>query len=286
VDGVNGTGSANTTAPFPVSGLNNVGIVNFNPASTAVYIGNRWALTAAHIGPAQNFPGATFTVGGNTFSIDTIHQFTNSDASSADLLAFHLTSTPNLSTLLLSTASPSVGTNIYTMGYGLTRSATMTVGTDGFLEYTESTPNVLRFGTSITSAPPTITGSTVSNNGTTEVINVGSGNTTIFSSTFTASTATGFNTSSSLLSSGDSGGAVFGTNNTLLGINDLLFGPGNQNANTAAYGDQSGFADIATYQGQIASVTGVPEPGTLTFLVGLAPLLMRRRKPSHQFSCR
>jgi len=280
VDGANGTGSANTTGPFPVAGLNNVGIVQFNPASTGVYIGNGWALTAAHIGPAQNFPGATFTVAGNNYTVASVVPVTNSDSSSADLVAFKLSTTPSLPTLRLSTASPTLTSDIYAMGDGLTRSATMTLGSDGYAEYAESSPSVLRYGTSITSVPQNLGVQTISTNGTTEVVNLGFGNTTVFTSTFTASTVTGFNTSSSLLSNGDSGGAVFGTNNTLLGINDFLSTlstPDNQNANTAAYGDQSGYVDIATYESQIASITGVPEPTTLALLVCGMPLLLRRR---------
>jgi len=285
VDGANGTGSANTTGPYPVAGLSNVGIIgSFNPPSTAVYIGNDWALTASHVGPLVNFTNgdATFTVNGNTYGVDRAYQFT-SGSGAADLLAFHLTGNPGLPMLNLSTASPALGTQIYSTGYGQTRSATMTTGSDGYSEYTESGPNVLRYGTAITAAPPTVTGSsyTVSNNGTTEVFYFNDVNTTtnIFSSTFTQSTATGFNTSSSFLSSGDSGGGVFGANNVLLGINDLQFPYSDQNGSTATYGDDSGYVDIATYESQIQGLTGVPEPGSLSLLaLGAVPLVMRRRR--------
>lgn len=286
VDGPNGTGVANTQPPFPVAGLNNVGTVNFNPQSSGVYLGNGWALTASHVG---SLPPPSFTIpsgpGAGTYFSDQAVPILNSDNSPADLAVFHLTTTPNLPALNLSIASPAVGTLLYAMGNGQTRSANLqyysVTGTGSATVwtplpgptganasgYTESGPNVVRWGDNLTTAPP---GSSTP----TTVINAGFGNTTVFASMFDQA-----GTPNELqLSAGDSGGGAFSSGNVLLGINDTEFTFENQPDNTAIFGTSSGYVDIATYRSQIASVTGVPEPASAALVLLAAPLLLRRRR--------
>lgn len=286
VSGANGTGTANTQPPFPVSGLNNVGTVNFSPPSTGVYLGNGWAISAFHAG---FFPPPSFTIpsgpGAGTYASDQAMQIMNADNSGADLEVFHLTTRPNLPSLTLSTASPTVGTHIYSMGDGLTRSANVqfysVTGTGAATVwtplpnstganasgYTESAPNVLRWGDNLTTVVPGTSSATT-------VVNAGFGNTTIFASTFDSAGTT----NESQLSTGDSGGAVFSDGNVLLGVNDLQFGFQNQPTDTAIFGDASGYVDIATYRNQIQSITGVPEPTAAGLLLLASPLLLRRRR--------
>lgn len=285
VEGTNGTGTANTQPPFPVAGLNNVGVLGFSTPASGVYIGNGWGLTAAHVSAVGSFPGAMFTVAGSNYTIDATHTFTNADNSTPDLIAFHLTSNPPLAALALASVSPTLGMTIDSMGDGLTRSANTqfysvtgsgnaTVWTPlpgpagaNASGYTESTPNVLRWGNNKTTTP--IGGAPGS---ATTVINTGSGNTSVFASTFD----TGVLDSEMQLSSGDSGGGVFDASNVLLGINDVPIPFQNQPADTAIFGDQSVYVDVATYHDQITAL--LPEPSAVCVLaLGAAAGLLRRR---------
>jgi hypothetical protein len=288
VDGSNGTGTANTTPPYPVAGLNNVGKLIFGPPGSGIYLGNQWVLTATHIGTVS--AGTEFDVNGAAFFSDgNVVRLNNpSDNSPTDLEVFHLTADPGLPRLTLSGSTPAVGTSIFVTGFGLTRSANVqyysvtgtgdaTVWTplpgptgSNASGYTESTPNVMRWGTNLTNTPPGATGGAA-----TEVINAGFGNVTVFASTFdTAGTS-----SEAQVSRGDSGGGVFDAGNVLVGMNDVAFTFQNQPADTAIFGDQSGFADIATYRSQIENITGVPEPSTVGWvLVGTVSVMARHRR--------
>ena len=210
-------------------------------------------------------------MGGSTFTIDSAHQFQNSDSSNADLLAFHLTTTPALPSLVLSAATPTAGTPMSSMGNGLSRAATMTLQTDGRLGYNETTPQVTRWGTNVT---------TNVNGQATYLFPSLNGNVTTIASTFDASGSGG--TSSELqLSMGDSGGGAFNSSsNVLIGINEGTGSPfNNEPANVAEYGDISFYTDIATYRSQIVTWTGVPEPASAAVLAACGGLLLLRRRP-------
>ena len=116
------TTTENTSAPDDDPGWANVGILR---GSTAIYLGNRWALTAAHIGVG----GATdieFPEVG-TFGIDksSIIRLENppsrlySDRTDVEL--FRLTEDPGLPPLRIATEVPAVGTPVVAIGRGLDR---------------------------------------------------------------------------------------------------------------------------------------------------------------------
>ena len=292
VDGANGTGTANTTsASFPVAGLNNVGTVVFNPPGSGVYLGNGWVLTAVHVGTVTT--GTAFQVaGGGYFCDGTVVRLNDpSNNQPTNVEVFHLSSSPPLPTLNLASTTPSIASTIYTMGDGLrgsqvfynvtgTGAATVFTPTptatgsnaQGYQE--DATTHVQRWGSNLTTTPPGA--SAGANKVVVTVQNFG--NVTIFGSTFDSGNPTG---SESQVSLGDSGGGVFNTSNVLVGMNDLEFTTQNQPANTALYGNQAGYADIATYRSQIVTIAGVPEPSTAGLLMlGAAAGLCRRRRPA------
>jgi hypothetical protein len=288
VDGANGTGAANVLpgSPPPLNDWDNAGSIL---GASGVYLGNQWGLTAAHIAANGIInPGTVFTLtDGRSFTVDQVStRVLNGDSSPADLILFHLATNPGLPSVTLASSSPALGTQIFSMGNGLTRSSNVQfynrTGTGPFVwtplpnstganasGYTESSPNVYRWGTNVTTGP--FGGGTP-----TTVVNAGSGNTTIFASTFDQ----GGTSSESQVSAGDSGGPVFSSGNVLIGINNYAIPLDNdQPANTAIFGNQSGYANIATYRSQIVSVTGVPEPASLGVMgIVMSGLLLRRAR--------
>lgn len=121
------TTTENTSRPDDDPGWDNVGILR---GSTAIYLGNRWAMTAAHIGVsgAENieFPEV------GTFEIDksSIKRLENppsrlySDRTDVEL--FRLVEDPGLPPLRLATEVPDVGTPVVAIGRGLDREAEQT----------------------------------------------------------------------------------------------------------------------------------------------------------------
>jgi len=299
VDGAAGDNSV-TQPVSPVAGLNNVGSI---PAvyqvvanSSGVYLGNGWVLTAYHIGTVTS--ETNFILGGNTFtpdgSVQRIYADQANQTGPTDMMMFHLKTTPNpvlFPNLTLSSATPSDGTPFYTKGNGLTRSTSLayyyvtstnnnnsapytwtpTTATDpneNASGYTESQPNILWYGSNTVANPGGMTFISSPNNGS-------YGSTVDFASNF-------LQNGDAQLSPGDSGGGVFDANNNLIGINETTF-PTTvpleyQPANTAIFGDASGYMDIATYRTQIEGILATPEPGTIGLLLCSVPMLLRRRR--------
>ncbi len=118
-----GDDSQNTTQGSMPSSWNYVGSVG---GASAVYLGNNFILTAAHVGAGYtsdfNLPGyGDYIVDAQPIRI------TNPDSSVADLKVMHIATAPNLTPLTLATSTPTVGTPIYMVGYGGgTRDATPT----------------------------------------------------------------------------------------------------------------------------------------------------------------
>lgn len=288
-----GDDSQNTTQGSMPSSWNYVGSVG---GASAVYLGNNFILTAAHVGAGYtsdfNLPGyGDYTVDAQPIRI------TNPDSSVADLKVMHIATAPNLPPLTLATSTPTVGTFIYMVGYGGgTRDATPTyynvTGPDdnptwnvlpnstganyGGFGYTDGN-STKRWGTNLT------IGDTDPNNlgNPTSVQNAGFGNTTVLMADFYADLAdyqnAGGTSSEAYLVSGDSGGGVFDSNGDLVGINNYegtftnQLGPPTQSEETAIFGDLNYMADIAYYEPQIEAAI-VPEPSA--GMLGVCSLLI------------
>ncbi len=293
VDGAGGNNSVPQPAS-PVAGLNNVGsipsIFQVVPNASGVYLGNGWVITAQHLGAISS--GVNFVLNGNTFTSDGL----DDRIGTTDLQMFHL-QVPNqtvanelsaIPSLNIASATPTVGATFYTKGFGSTRSSMVyyevtsqtsgspstttytwtpssSSGTFNAEGYSEINTHVLWYGANAAS-DTTATDSSLVN------FNDGSGKTNIFVSEFLPN-------GGAQLSGGDSGGGVFDLNNNLIGINLVDFThDANQPANTAIYGNESGYADLSAYRTQILAIRATPEPGTVGLIGFLAPLLLRRKR--------
>ena len=245
-----GTVSYNTTDPgFTVAGGAStaayVGQVTASSAS-GTYLRNGWVLTAAHVAAGDFFlNNTTYTFDGQQ---QTIGQSGPNDTVRADLRLFHLTLSPNLAALTISSTGPTAlsptnaGTQIEMIGYG------------GGQGETYGLNRVTGFASNLT---------------------VGSYTSDYFVTNFGTTTAGGNSaTNEYLVVTGDSGGGDFAGSSgayLLYGINGAV----DSNKNSL-------FVQLSTYKSQIDTVTATPEPSTWTML-GLgglmgAVVLYRRRR--------
>lgn len=123
-----GDGTGNTTPPPDDPGFANIGNLN---AGGAIYLGNRWVLSAAHVrvGPV--------TFGGDTFSFapNQVFQLSNPTdieldeeeqeawTPQTDILLFRITEDPGLPSLRLSCGPATSGTEVTMIGRGRDRAA-------------------------------------------------------------------------------------------------------------------------------------------------------------------
>jgi hypothetical protein len=109
------TTTGNTTAPGDDPGFANIGQLN---GASAIYLGNRWVLTASHVG------SGTVVLGGNAYApTGPVTQLTNPDASFTDLILFQINTDPGLPALAISPAAPTIGNDLVMIGNGANRNA-------------------------------------------------------------------------------------------------------------------------------------------------------------------
>ena len=253
-------------------GFVNVGLSPTHGAGVT-YLGNGWIITANHVsvGATSN----TVVLGGNTFTIDdptTGVALHNPDNSTADLKLYHLSTTPNLPSLvaLIDSAAPSG--RVIMVGNGLN------IGTQHYWhvntslpawQWTEQSPpanpgpndasgfditggHIIRWGEN-----------TVASTGL--LVNDGAGITSMFTTEFDDLQYTGVAplASEAQATNGDSGGAVFALvggqwqlSGIMLATNDPY---NNQPANTAILGDVTYIADLSSYRSEIlATINTAP----------------------------
>jgi hypothetical protein len=238
----------NTSDPGDGSPWGNVGHVN---GASGIYIGDGWVLTANHVGAGTiTFDIGTFTADGQTVRLQ------NPDNSATDMLLFHLTLTPSLSALTLSSSTPGISSLVDMEGFGYIA---------GSAQKTYSTPSGTYTGFDWSGSQSKGWGTNRIQSGVSTQVDLGNGALQVFSVNFSQTLQTA---NEGQAATGDSGGAIFFKNGTtweLAGMIDAIGTLTDQPANTAVYGDFTNAADIATYRSQI--VSAVPEPATSALLV-------------------
>lgn len=281
IDTLDGTG--NTTAPSDDPGWANVGTVG---NGSAVYLGNRWAITATHVwtGPTtfngttyQNVPGSEITLSNNGAAGQTAY---------TDLVLYQLATDPGLPTLSIASSRPANNAGVTMIGAGKDRGSytqwsvdvatnpyTWTVnGSGGTPEsgYEWGSGNTMRWGTN-----------SIYNAGWVTYNTDEAKSAYMLQTTFSAYP---YYSSECQAAAGDSGGALFyksGSGWELAGLMLVTAEYSGQPVNTAVFGDLTYSADLSYYRSQIVQV--VPEPGAavLAALGGLtlavAGRLPRRR---------
>ena len=268
-----GDGSGNTTAPPGLAGWANVGQVN---GSSGVYLGNGYVATAAHVGKGSiNLPG----VGTFTPTADPAVPITTpGGGSNADLIVFKLSSNPALASLSLGD-TPADGDPLVMVGFGRNRATGLTMWDVNGSTWTETTNPALadasgykwlgttskRWGTNVARD---FAGSPTDDIGTT-----GGRVTTSFATNFSLA-GTPFEAQAA---ANDSGGAVFNAAGELVGIM-FAIGTFNGQPEAAVFGNLTYAANLTTYEQQIYTVTGIPEPASLGAIAMVGMLLARRRR--------
>lgn len=273
--------ASNTTAPTGQPYFNNVGIVG---GGSAVYLGDGWVLTAAHV--AGSLPSSA-SFGGSSYSTvaGSFHRLANASPLSAttDLVLFQISSPPMLPSVPICTTSGTVGTDLMMIGAGRTQlttetnwNVTVVAGPNNDI-WTEVTPPPPADATGYkTTATRTMKwGENEIDSFTT--INYGAGDVVGFLTSF-SDDASAF-THEAQAQVGDSGGAVFGWTGSSWELSGIMLAVAtfdNQPANTAVYGNQTFSADLCVYSSQILSI--IPEPSAAPLgLLGFIPFFTRRR---------
>lgn len=275
----------NTTVPPDDPGWGNIAVVR---GSTAIYLGNRWMLTARHIGA-----GDAFFPDLGSFSADLDSQISIRNdqvglSEFTDLLMFQLHEDPGLPALQLAKKTPTPATPITLIGNGRDRQADLSYwnvtgfGNSAVWHSAEDdgehsgfgtlNSNTVRWGTNLIERdtlvePGSDRGNTVNLNlGGLDVVTVLSefdlngSQSDNFIRTSDRETATAFESQAVL---NDSGGGMFFKEDdewVLGGVILAVSGFPNQPtaATTAIYGNATFYADVATYRDQILGELSIP----------------------------
>ncbi|MDB6069630.1 MAG: Trypsin [Verrucomicrobiales bacterium] len=279
--------TGNTTAPVDDPGFANIGTLN---GASAIYLGDRWVLTASHVGSGSViFGGTTYTVSGPVTQLTNMG--TPGMTSQTDMILFQINADPGLPSLTISPGAAAPGDDLMMIGNGTNRNSfrsfysvvqgpgvnddvwTAVGGPGAGVQelFLPSSGNAVRWGTNdVDSAGLNV--------------NAGSGSVRSFATVFDDDPTGRPNEAQGVL--GDSGSGVFrkdGLGNwQLLGMTHAIgsvSGYDNIPASPASsvIGDSATFvADLSFYRTQILTV--IPEPGSATLAAaGLLGLLRRRR---------
>jgi hypothetical protein len=233
-----GDGTGNPQPPVDDPGFANVGTIG---NLSAVYLGNRWVLTANHVGAGEAFfEGTPYAA-----LLETVRWLVNPDYPVPDypvpdLVLFQIAEDPGLPTLSIAETTPEVGASLVMIGHGRNRGEPV-LGADGILGWWWGEGHATRWGTNEL------------HDGGFEVATEG-GRTSVFITDFSED-GTEFEAHAA---NGDSGGAVYSGDHELAGVM-LAVGPFFRPANPALFSNLTYIADLARYREQILAIVGVPE---------------------------
>ncbi len=238
-----GDGLGNTTAPEDDPGWANIGQHLGSPS--VVYLGNRWILTAHHVGASiVIFDGKRYNpVQGSPFSLR------NLDGTIADLLLFRIDEDPPLPSLSIAKYPARVGEHVIVIAAGSSRGGRVTLESeagdllDGFLWNEDQTK---RWGTNRVEARPQL----IENHNTT---------TMSFPILFDRIESPPGTPHEASAGRGDSGGALFAHDDpldpnaawVLSGILFSISGRTGHPADSSFYGDITWVADLSFYREDI-----------------------------------
>lgn len=278
------SGGPNNTAPGGQPFFNNVGAIG---SASAIYLGDGWVLSANHVAgalPASvNFGGISYLTQAGSF-----HRLENPAYSPTlslltDIVMFRLSAPPALPGVDISTATPTVGSQVMMIGNGSTQAGPATFwdrteimgdDNDTWVETTEALSNIAGYQT--TGIHEIRWGENVVNAGD-FTANTGNGDVISFSTQFDAAGLT----HEAQAVSGDSGGAVFSYNGSTWELSGMMYAvstyetqPGG--TNSAVFGVETAIADLSYYRTQILTIIPEPSAAALAMLGGL--VLVRRRR--------
>jgi hypothetical protein len=230
-----GDGTANTSAPSDDPGWANVGTRN---KLTIVYLGNRWVLTAAHVGFGE------VTIGGKTYAPvpRSNVRLESPEGKRVDLLLYRLQEDPGLPSLDIMRTTPRVGEKVLMIGNGRQRGRPYVHPASGRKGWTTILPTEMRWGTNrIASVSQTVV------------------NTRVATVVFDEPRAGVTDASEAQVTVGDSGGPVFIRTKEgwkLAGILIAASWQPEQEHLSVVYSNASFFALLSEYRDEIVRITG------------------------------
>lgn len=212
-------------------------------AYSAVYLGNRWVLTAAHVGA---FP---VRFGSREYEpqLPSVQRILNRDGTSSDLIAYRIHAAPRLSLLPIARRSPPPGTPVWMLGQGFDRGEpSFWTDPDGIRHpgFAGSPTRTMRWGTNRIEAEAT----GIEKNGVW---------TRVIATTFSPPSDPDTTRHEAQAAVGDSGGALFvleGNRFALAGVLILRTQDSRQPEAMTLYRNQTVAADLSYYRDQLIAL--------------------------------
>lgn len=231
---------------------------------SAVYLGNRWMLTANHVGP---FNSVTFD-GTNNYSWDGVAPI---QIGTTDMKLFRLTATPNVSAAALYAGNSELTAPATLVGWGVGRDPNVPVDSD-VVGWGGSSTSEKRWGLNEPMGFINVTSGGHTYQAVYTVLGSGSGTPPGLGANEAAAT---------LLDSGSGLFQQFGGDWYLTGLAAAVQTSGTSNFGNNQIneprGDRNFFVRISQYETEIAAI--IPEPGTAIFgVIALLVCTLRRRR--------